>query len=182
MTDKMRPLVKQRYWRLNVQAFLSRYVGYFVIFVASLTYITDLWKHPIKEVFPQSISGLAILVALSALAFTMVPCLTEKKDKDTVLYAGEKFLQSSIFIIEAILLKYAGEASKGAKVFSSMSSFAAGAGAFIEFMSVLCVMWATYVFLYGYNELNDFLWERYLGRIKNGERTAATDEKSNDNA
>lgn len=178
----MSPFVKPKYWRLNIQAFLSRYIGYFVIFVASLTYITDLWKQPIKAVFPLIISGLAIMVALSALAFTMVPCLTEKKDKDTVLYAGEKFFQSSVFIIEAILLKYAGEAFKGAKIFLSMPTITIVAGAFIEFMSVLCVMWATYVFLYGYNELNDFFWERYLGRIKSSESVTASDEKAKTDA
>lgn len=182
MAKKISPLKKQRYWRLNTQAFLSRYVGYFVIFIASLTYVTDLWKQPIKSIFGMSFSGLAIIVALSALAFTMVPCLTEEKDKRTVLYAGEKFFQSSIFLIQAILLKYAGEAIKGAKLFSAIPSITSVVGTLIDSLSVICVMWSTYVFLYGYNELNDFLWERYLSRMKGNEATAVITEKANTDA
>ena len=182
MTTKTSPLKKQRYWRLNAQAFLSRHVGYFVIFIASVTYVTDLWKLPIKSIFGMSFSGLAIIVALSALAFTMVPCLTEEKDKSTVLYAGEKFFQSSIFLIEAILLKYAGEAIKEAKLFSAIQSITSVTGTLIASLSVICVMWSTYVFLYGYNELNDFLWERYLARIKGRETKAAEIEKDKTNA
>jgi len=157
---------KQRYWRIHLQAFLSRYVGYFVIFVTSITYVTDLWKQPVKSISAMSISGLAMIVALSALAFTMIPCLSETKDKSTALYAGEKFFQSAIFLIQAILLKYASEAIKEAKMFASVPNVMSVVGTLINSLSVVCAMWATYVFLYGYNELNDFLWERYLNRIK----------------
>lgn len=178
MTNKMRSLIKQRIWRLHLQAFLSRYIGYVVIFVASITYITDLWKQSIKAVFPMGLSGLAIIVALSALAFTMVPCLTESKDKSTILYAGEKFFQSSIFLIEAIFLKYAGEAIKGAKMLQSMPTIATVTGGVIDIMSTLCILWATFVFLYGYNELNNFLWERYLERINGDEKATTKQERT----
>jgi len=171
MTSKISLLIKQKYWRLNSQAFLSRYVGYFVIFIASLTYVIDLWTQPIKSISGISFSGLAIIVALSALAFTMIPCLTEDKDKCTILYSGEKFFQSSIFLIQAILLKYAGEAIVGAKLFLEIPSITSIAGKLIGFLSVTCVMWSTFVFLYGYGELNDFLWEQYLSRIKGSVNT-----------
>lgn len=178
MATKMSPTEKPRYWRLHLQAFLSRYIGYVVIFVASITYITDLWKQSIKAVFPMGLSGLAIIVALSALAFTMVPCLTESKDKSTVLYAGEKFFQSSIFLIEAIFLKYAGEAIKGAKMLQSMPTIATVTGGVIDIMSTLCILWATVIFLYGYNELNNFLWERYLERINGDEKVTTKQERT----
>jgi len=44
----------------------------------------------------------------------------------------------------------------------------------ISLISVLCAVWATYLFLYGYNELNSLFWERYVQRIR---VAALTDKK-----
>lgn len=154
-----------KYWRIRFHVFLSRSVGYFVIYITSLIYVLKIWKLPFGSIVGASFSVLAIITALSALSFTMAPCLSDD-DKKTVLYSGENFFHASIFIIQAILLKYAGEAiinSNHLELITGMTYFI---GKTIDLISVISVIWATYTFLNGYRKLSDFFWKRHISRFE----------------
>ena len=174
MANKISIFIKQRIWRLNLQELFSRTLGYFVIFVTALIYVQNLWQLPLKSIANESFSGLGIIVGLSALSFTMYPCLSQDKDKKALLYAGEKFFHSSLLLVQAIMLKYASEAVKESTLLHSLTRLTLIGSFSISLISVLCAVWATYLFLYGYNELNSLFWERYVQRIR---VAALTDKK-----
>ena len=48
----------------------------------------------------------AIFATLSALSFSYEKSITDKKQKTTVKYCGEKFLHSSILFLTASIIKY----------------------------------------------------------------------------
>lgn len=165
-----------KYWRIRFHVFLSRSVGYVVIYVTSLIFVLKIWKLPFSSIVGASFSVLAIITALSALSFTMAPCLSDD-DKRIVLYSGENFFHAAIFIIQAILLKYAGEAIGNSNHLELITGMTYLISRIIDLLSVISVVWATYTFLNGYGKLSDFFWKRHISRFEDSRLSDDTSAK-----
>ena len=144
---------------------VSKSIGYLVIFLAGQTYIMGLLSEPVERITSVALSSLGAIVALSALCFAVVPCLSSEDDKIAPMHAGEKFFHSTLLLIQTLFLKYAANAILSyAWVKSTVWLFVilpflngvliTGIGLF----AVLNVAW-------GFDSLNRFFWQRYELRV-----------------
>ena len=77
-----------------------------VILITTSFYITHAITLQAVEVFPMAITAFGITAALSGVCFTMAPV---KNEDLSVRYAGEKFLHSSLLLIQSVIVVYAKE-------------------------------------------------------------------------
>jgi hypothetical protein len=145
---------------------LSNAIGYVIICVTGILYIQKLLMEPVDKVTNVALTAIGAVAALSALCFTFAPLIEDEHDKKSGLYAGEKFLHSTLLIILTLFLKYANDqlisfefisSIKWLKVtiicIFSMPMF--GIGSFAVGMAAL-----------GFHDLNKTLWFRYEQRAK----------------
>ena len=142
-------------------SFISKTIGYIIISVSGLVYIQKLIIVSIEKVTPIALTAIATIAALSALCFSFVQSISDEHDKNSGLYAGEKFLHSTLLIILTLFLKYA---SDQALSFTSINSiiwlkitisiisslFLFGIGGYAITMAAL-----------GFHDLNKTLWSRF---------------------
>jgi hypothetical protein len=91
---------------VKLYSLISRSVGYFIISVSGLLYVQRILSEPADRVIPLALTAIATIAALSALCFSYVPCISDEVDKNSGLYAGEKFLHSTLLMIQTLFLKY----------------------------------------------------------------------------
>lgn len=91
---------------VKLSSFISKSIGYIIICMSGLFYVQRLITEPIEKVSSLAFIAIATMAALSALCFSYVQCISDETDKNTGLYAGEKFLHSTLLIIQTIFLKY----------------------------------------------------------------------------
>ena len=94
---------------VGIAKFASNFIGLTVICVFGLSYISNLWNQPADKVTVTGFAALSIIMALSVLALTIAPFITDEEIKNRVIFSGERFFHGSIFLIQAIILKYASE-------------------------------------------------------------------------
>ena len=143
---------------------LSAIIGYMITGIASLMYVNQIVNEPSDKVATLALSAFAVIAVLSGLCFALMPCLDRFEDRRVTLYAGEKFFHSSLLIIQTIFLKFAAGVLVSTEWLKNHAwlhfSVSMVSGILITAIAVL----ATYFFLFGFEALNDHLWERYEGR------------------
>lgn len=168
MSEQNKILSRQRVAVLKLQASISQSVGYFIICATSVIYINGMWIDPLKDTIIGSISVIAVIVTLSALCFTLIPCLPNSGDKTVILTAGEKLFHCSLFILQAILLKYACEKIDNYEWLFKHLSLRLYSEKLIRTLSIISILWAVFLFFSAYKQLNRFLWDRYLKSTEPG--------------
>jgi len=153
----------------KIMAQLSSVLGHMILVLAALSYVGELIQKPFEQVATIGLGAFAMIGALSGLCFAMAPILTTKKSKDLVLYSGEKFFHSTILILQSVALKWASEAALSKPYMRSypVAELTLTFGSHILVSSVSII--GTYFLLYGFETVNDLLWERFLSRRKGGE-------------
>lgn len=146
---------------MKFQSLFSRTIGQIVLGVSGLTYANQLWTSPFEKVINVGLSAFGVIGALSALSFTMVPCLSTEDERQLTLYGAEKFFHSSLLLIQTIFMKFAGESVANLQfivnipwmhtLFLAITSIAA------SFTGAV----ATWFAIYGFDSLNDLFWQRY---------------------
>jgi hypothetical protein len=147
-------------------AIVSKYFGEGILCLTALFYASQFIRESITNVFPIGLSAFGILGVLSATCFTLVPCLDKEDDKPQALYAGEKFLHSCLLIIQSIFVKYASEQIVSLQFVKNVPWLLSTINIITILILVTVISYATYFSLFGFEALNDFLWNRYEKRLK----------------
>lgn len=137
----------------------SNIIGFLVIFIFGFSYITNLWKQSADKVTTTGFAALGIIMALSALSFTMAQFITDEDCKSRVILAGERFFHSCLFLIQAIIFKYASEFDTVflvrveimPSILKTLASLVSGI-AFVQCMTA-------------YETIDDLLWNLYTARL-----------------
>ena len=146
-----------------LNAHVSRYIATPLIAITAFTLTVSTFGLPAKEVYPMVFSVFGISAALSGICFTLAVSPT---NESSIKYAGEKFLHSSLLLIQSIAIVFV-----KSEILSS--SFIKSSEIRIEITSIVFVILFTYVssvawwsFYYGFKALNDDLWPKYKKRIE----------------
>lgn len=153
--------MKPEFPSLNANA--SKYIATPLIGLTTIFLITSGIKLPAQEVYPMVFSAFGITAALSGICFTLA---TSPSDEHTVKYAGEKFLHSSLLLIQLIAIVYVkSEMLKLSFIKTNPIVMGISSGVIsILFTFVSAV--ASWSFYYGFDVLNDDMWEKYKMRIE----------------
>ena len=149
---------------LKFQSWFSRTIGQIVLGTAGIMYANQLWSSPLDKVVAVGLSALGAIAALSALCFTMAPCMSLDKERDPILYAGEKFFHSSLLLIQTIFLKFAGESLSNIGLVQGVEWLHRSVDALTNVVAALTGAAAAWFSIYGFQSLNDFFWLRYEKR------------------
>jgi hypothetical protein len=150
----------------RIAAFVSRVLVYIISMVAGFHYVTDLLRQPVERFASIGISAFAILAGLAAVCYSMIPTLHPDKDRGQPQYAGEKFLHSSILILQTLFLKYAeGGVFNFIKSASWLQSLEFLVNPIFYSLYFATGIYAFYFFVFGFDELNSFLWDCTLQRM-----------------
>lgn len=145
---------------------LSNAIGYIIISITGLFYIQRVLMEPIDKVTNVALTAIGTIAVLSALSFTFAPIIDEDHDKRSGIYAGEKFLHSTLLIILILFLKFANDQLINFDFIKSINWLKItinvifgmpmlGLGGFAVTMAAL-----------GFDDLNKTLWLRYEKRAK----------------
>jgi len=146
---------------VKLYSFISKYVGYAIISMSGLYYVQRILSESAEKVTSLALTAIAIIAALSALCFSYVPCISDEVDRNSGLYAGEKFLHSTLLVIQTLFLKYVAEQALSydsiiaifwLKITISIiaGTLLIGIGGFAVTMAAL-----------GFHDLNKTLWSHY---------------------
>jgi len=150
----------------SIPSIVSKYIGYFILAISGIVYTIELINESSTIVLTLGLSAFGILGVLSAICFTFVPCLNEDNEKKETLYAGEKFLHSCLLIIQSIFFKYASEHILAFNYLHNIS-WLLNITKFISYLLLLTLVgYALWFSLYGFEAINNFLWDRYENRVK----------------
>ena len=145
----------------KLASIISRNLSYAIIFVAACFYCVSLVTQSVEKVTIIGLTVFGIFAGLSALCFGFVSILEDVNDKSEVTYAGEKYLHSSLLLVQTIFLKYV-EQSILSLSFIKTIPFVSVSVAFIIGICLFgSLVYSTYFCLYATKSLNDYLWKRY---------------------
>ncbi len=161
---------------IKLQKFLSTVLGYFVIAMAGLGYVNQLWREPFEKFIPIGLTAFGIISVLSALCFTLVSCIVSEDEKKSPMYSGKRFFQACLFLLQAIFFKFVGEQIINWHTIESVTWLRTQIGYFINFLSSVAAGWATWSSLYAFDELNKYFWNQYSSSVK---KQKITKEKNN---
>jgi hypothetical protein len=141
-----------------VTVLIVQIVGYFIFAASAWTYVNRLMEQAGGQVFTIGIAAFGLIATLSGLCYRMAPTVTDEDEKRHVLYSGEKFLHSSVLLIQTIFLKYVKDATPPQ---ASPTWFNRGFNIVFIVILFLLTAFAVGAFLYGFESLNDVLWKKY---------------------
>ncbi|HZK95309.1 MAG TPA: hypothetical protein VFC67_13960 [Prolixibacteraceae bacterium] len=134
-----------------------------IILITLSFYITRAINLPANEVFPLAIAAFGITAALSGICFTMAPT---KTDESAIRYAGEKFLHSSLLLIQSVIVIYAKDSLLSLDLMTKHGTIKIIIViVFSSVISLVSVM-AAITWYHGFDSLNSDLWEKWKKRIE----------------
>lgn len=146
---------------VKLYSLISKYTGYMIICISGLFYIQRLIIEPIEKVTSIALTAIGIIAALSSLCFSFIQGISDEHDKNSGLYAGEKFLHSALLIILTLFLKYITDQALSYNLIKAIiwlkSTILIVAGILIFGMGFYAVIMAAL----GFHDLNKTLWSRY---------------------
>ena len=146
-------------------ATLSTGIGYFIVGITGISYMQQLLREPSEKLAAAAFTTIAVVGGLSALCFSLAGCLETKEEQIDPIYAGEKFLHSSILFAQTLAFKYGIEwilvldfvkNNKWVSIIISIPS---------TILLLAVASYGTYFLLYGFESINNFLWKRYDKRM-----------------
>jgi len=145
---------------------LSKYLGYMILSTTGIVYVLKILSEPIEKVATLSLTAIAIIGALSALCFSYAPCISDENDKNSGLYSGEKFLHSTLLIIQTLFLKYVADQVLFLQLVKSVpwleTTISMIANTIIFWIGSSSVVFAAL----GFDSLNKTLWSHYVKNAK----------------
>lgn len=140
---------------------ISELLGYIIFSFSILLYVSTLIHEPFEKVSTVGLSAFALVAAVSGLCFAMAQVLESKYDKTTALYAGEKLSLSAVLIMETIVLKYGSDAALSSSYIKSFETLNTSIIWISHGLTIIISSYAAGFFLYGFEALHDFLWNRF---------------------
>ena len=153
--------MKPEFPMLNAK--VSMYVATPLIAFTTIFIVSSAFTLPVKEVYPMVFSAFGVTVALSGICFSLA-ALPLKKSK--VKYAGEKFLHSSLLLIQLIAIIYVKSSSLEISFVKTSSSLKVIIVGVLSVVFILVASVAFCIFYFGFDALNDELWNNYEKRIE----------------
>jgi len=145
-----------------------------IIYGTLIIYVVNSASKQASEVYPLILTAFGISAALSGICFRMAPSL----EVDSVAkYAGEKFLHSSLLLIQTLFVVYAKEsilAILGPETAKKVVT------AIAQIIVLYLSSSAVFTWHYGFAELNAELWRVWKRRIDdvNTKEEPAQDKKA----
>jgi len=139
--------------------FLSKIFLTIIIMAAGFPYVQQLLRKPLDEVTGIILTTFGAIAGLSAVCYTAVP-FYKQEQKETTLYAGEKFLHSCLMIIQTLFLKF-GVDRLPEWDFLKNSGWLNHVQWFADFILVVFGIVAIILAYAGFFDLNSLLWKRY---------------------
>jgi energy-converting hydrogenase Eha subunit C len=146
---------------------LSQSIGYIIIFFAGQTYVLGLLSEPIEKITSIALSSLGAIVALAALCFAVIPCLSSENDKMAPLYAGEKFFHATLLIIQTLFLKYGADTFLTYSLIRSLHWLVVALTVLTSVLISGIGLFAVLNAAWGFDSLNKFFWQRHDERMHN---------------
>lgn len=147
---------------------VSTAIGTPILFVVLILFVQRAITQPSATVYPLAVTAFGITAALSGICFRMASLSPEGS---TARYAGEKFLHSSLLLIQALFLIYVKESIITLSWMNShgtVKTVVSGiAGAIIFLLSGT----ATVCWYHGFSALNLELWQNWKSRIEDINKT-----------
>lgn len=151
--------------------FLSKTLGTIIVIGAGIPYVKQLVRQPLDEATGTILTAFGAIAGLSALCFTAVP-FYKQDQKETTLYAGERFLHSCLMIIQTLFLKFAVDRLPEWDILKN-SGWLKYVQGFTDFILVAFGIVAIILAYLGFNDLNSLLWKRYEITKKKKDRNPA---------
>lgn len=140
---------------------ISAVLSYLIFSFSILAYLSELIRQPFEKVSTAGLSAFALVAAVSGLCFAMAQVLVIEDDKAKALYSGEKLLHSSVLILETIVLKYASNAALSSSFVKSYEALTTTTIWISDALIMIISLYAANFFLFGFESLHDFLWNRF---------------------
>ncbi len=150
----------------KIAAFLSTAVGFVILGVAALLYAQRLLEMPLKEFAPIGLSACASIGGLAGLCFGFARTCSTPEERSVPLYAGEKFFHAVLLIIQTLFLRFAEEGVLSIGWVSSTKWIGTMIRGIAAFIMLGVFFYGVYFAIYGFQELNAFLWLRYKRRLE----------------
>ncbi len=131
--------------------------------ITMLLYVQRVITKPAAEVYPVGMAAFGITAALSGIGFTMAP---SSADSSTIHYAGEKFLHSSLLLIQSLFVVYIKDSlvnSEWVRTNGTAMMLLAWLAGGITLLVASAAAWSWY---YGFAGLNAELWKNWERRIR----------------
>ncbi len=135
-----------------------------ILAITRISYIQRAITQPASEIYSLTMAAFGVTAALSAVCFTMAPSSVEDP---TVRYAAEKFLHSSLLIIQSLIVIYAKDAiisTEWVRAHTIIKMITSAVAVGIVSLVAAAAAWTWY---WGFSELNSQLWRNWKRRIKN---------------
>lgn len=148
-----------------------------LILVILSFYVTYAIQLPAKDILPMAITVLGITLALSGICFSMAPT---DKEEPTVRYSGEKFLHSSLLLIQTIIIIFAKDALNTIPFINTQNVLKIIITLILQGLLILISTVAAITWFWGLVELNKELWKKWEMRIKKIRETTEKGKKRKD--
>lgn len=118
---------------------------------------------PSENVYTLAITFFGTTAALSGLCFAMSPT---KTGEPAIRYAGEKFLHSSVLLLQTIIVLFAKNSLLGLAFIEKNKILKVVIISLFTFIVLTISTYAAVTWFHGFQSLNKELWERYRARIE----------------
>ena len=153
--------MKPEFPMLNAK--VSMYVATPLIACTGIFIVSNAFSIPATEFYPMVFSAFGVTIALSGICFALA-ALPLKKSK--VKYAGEKFLHSSLLLMQLIAIIYIKSSLLKTSFVKTNNSLKLIIVACLSAVFILVATVAFWIFYHGFDALNDELWHNYRKRIE----------------
>jgi hypothetical protein len=143
-----------------------------LIGLVTIFYVTSAINEPAADVYRMALAAFGVTAALSGI------CLTVSEPIDglsNIRYAGEKFLHSSLLLIQTAIVIYLKNAVSASDWLSKHPWISSSARALTLGLLGLLSAAAAVAWYFGFAAVNSQLWQNWERRIENTDRTASTD-------
>lgn len=142
---------------------VSVWIAMPLVYFWAIVYAQRAIAYPASEVYTVGMAAFGVTAGLSAVCFAMavapaaVPAST---------YAGEKFLHSSILLVQTMLVVFVRDAILQLQFVRDHSFIAGQARGLFAVILVFVAIAAVWTWYHGFSELNAGLWKNWERRIR----------------
>jgi len=141
----------------------SKIVAVPLLFSVTLSYILRLVRQAGPETYTIGMTAFGVTGALSAICLT-IPCASGTFPPTR--YAGEKFLHSSLLLIQTLMIVYVKSALMQSAWWNAHISLGSVASVTLSIIGTLVSAAAAYAWYFGFDTLNDELWSNWDRRLR----------------
>ena len=161
-SPKLLKLLRRREFP-KLYALASVWVATPLLGICTMVYIQNAMFQPAASTFQTGLSAFGVTAVLSGISFSMARAC---ENPATAKYAGEKFLHSSILLIQGLFVIYLRDAVSESDVLKPHPYLVFTLRAFAVGLLSLLTAVAAWTWYHGFSELNEFLWKNWEENIR----------------